>query len=161
MRQLLSLSILLTITFPVVGPVAQAQPGRSTGPWQTYDTSNGEWRSYAGDIGGKKYSPLDQIDASNFADLEIAWKWTSVDALISRSTPGGGEWSAPLDTIVESLVEENPELYRPGHPPLSSRLQATPLMVGRRPLFQHAPGAGGRGRRDNRRDPLGLQPEGL
>ena len=53
----------------------------------------------------------------------------AVDTLISRSTPGGGEWSAPLDTIVESLVREDPELYRPGHPPLSSRLQATPLMV--------------------------------
>ena len=131
MRQLLSLSVLLTVTLLVVVPVAQAQPpGGSTGPWQTYDTSNGEWRSYAGDIGGKKYSPLDQIDASNFADLEVVWEWTSVDTLVSRSTPGGGEWSAPLDTIVESLVEENPALYRPGHQPRSSRLQATPLMVG-------------------------------
>ena len=127
--RLFSLGFLLTLTLSTVAPAAQAQPARSTGPWQTYDTSNGEWRSYAGDIGGKKYSPLDQIDASNFADVEIAWEWTSVDALISRSTPGGGEWSAPLDTIVESLVEENPELYRPGHLPLSSRLQATPLMV--------------------------------
>ena len=124
MRRSLFLSVLLTVTILAVAPGAAAQP------WQTYDTSNGEWRSYAGDIGGKKYSPLDQIDASNFADLEIAWEWTSVDTLISRTTPGGGEWSAPLDTIVESLVEENPELYRPGHPPLSSRLQATPLMVG-------------------------------
>ena len=133
MRQLLSFNVLVAITtiaLPGVVAVAQAQPGRSTGPWQTYDTSNGEWRSYAGDIGGRKYSPLDQIDASNFADLEVAWEWTSVDTLISRSTPGGGEWSAPLDTIVGSLVEENPELYRPGHPPLASRLQATPLMVG-------------------------------
>ena len=130
MHRFLSLSVLLTLTLLAVAPVAQAQPGGSQGPWQTYDTSNGEWRSYAGDIGGKKYSPLDQIGASNFADLEIAWEWTSVDTLISRSTPGGGEWSAPLDTIVESLVEENPELYRPGHPPLASRLTATPLMVG-------------------------------
>ncbi len=117
MRQLLSFSILIIIALSVVH-VAQAQQGRSTGPWQTYDTSNGEWRSYAGDIGGKKYSPLDQIDASNFEDLEIAWEWTSVDNRLSRSTPGGGEWSAPLATIVESLVEENPELYRPGRQPL-------------------------------------------
>ena len=106
------------------GAVVQAQP------WQTYDTSNGEWRSYAGDVGGTKYSPLDQIDANNFTDLEIAWEWASVDNHLSRSTPGGGEWSAPLDTIVESLVEEDQELYRPGHSPISSRLQATPLMVG-------------------------------
>ncbi len=126
MRQLVSFSVLvmISITLPAVARVALAQP------WQTYDTSNGEWRSYAGDVGGKKYSPLDQIDASNFADLEIAWEWWSVDTLVSRSTPGGGEWWAPLGTVVESLVEEDPELYRPGHPPLASRLQATPLMVG-------------------------------
>ena len=59
--------------------VAHAQPNRNAGPWQTYDTSNGEWRSYAGDIRGTKYSPLDQIDASNFSDLEVAWEWLSVD----------------------------------------------------------------------------------
>ncbi len=89
MRQLLSFSvflIILIVALSAVTPVAQAQQGRSAGPWQTYDTSNGEWRSYAGDIGGKKYSPLDQIDASNFADLEITWKWMSVDNRVSRST---------------------------------------------------------------------------
>ena len=108
---------------------AHAQPGEAAGPWQTYDTSNGEWRSYAGDIGGKKYSPLDQIDAGNFADLEIAWEWTTVDRLVSRTTPDGGEWWAPLDTIVDSLVADTPDLYRPGHRPLPTRLQATPLMI--------------------------------
>jgi quinoprotein glucose dehydrogenase len=99
-------------------------------PWQTYDTSNGEWRSYAGDIRGTKYSPLDQIDSSNFSNLEVAWEWTSVDRMVSRSTPGGGEWWAPLGTVVDSLVEETPDLYRSSQPPRSSRLQATPLMVG-------------------------------
>ena len=65
MRFILPLVVLILIPATL-----QAQP--STGPWQIYDTSNGEWRSYAGDIGGKKYSPLEQIDASNFADLEVA-----------------------------------------------------------------------------------------
>ena len=37
-------------------------------------TENGEWRSYGGDIKYTRYSPLDQIDASNFNDLEIAWR---------------------------------------------------------------------------------------
>ena len=161
MHRFLSLSVLLTLTLLAVAPVAQAQPGGSTGPWQTYDTSNGEWRSYAGDIGGKKYSPLDQIGASNFADLEIAWEWTSVDTLISRSTPGGGEWSAPLDTIVESLVEENPELYRPGHPPLASRLQATPLMVGGVLYFNTPLGQGVAVDATTGETLWGLQPEGL
>ena len=37
-------------------------------------TENGEWRSYGGDIKNTRYSPLDQIDASNFDELEIAWR---------------------------------------------------------------------------------------
>ena len=36
---------------------------------------DGEWRHYGGDIGSTKYSPLDQIDRDNVADLEIAWRW--------------------------------------------------------------------------------------
>ncbi|MDA1091931.1 MAG: pyrroloquinoline quinone-dependent dehydrogenase [Acidobacteria bacterium] len=124
-------SHLLVLTLALVGgTTADAQPQGPSGPWQTYDTSNGEWRSYAGDIKGTKYSPLDQIDASNFEDLEIAWEWTSVDNFVSRSTADGGEWWAPLETIVAALVEETPNLHRPGHLPFSSRLQATPLMVG-------------------------------
>jgi quinoprotein glucose dehydrogenase len=37
-------------------------------------TENGEWRSYGGDIKNTRYSPLDQIDAANFNDLEVAWR---------------------------------------------------------------------------------------
>jgi quinoprotein glucose dehydrogenase len=36
---------------------------------------NGEWRSYGGDTGNTRYSPLDQINASNFNKLEIAWRF--------------------------------------------------------------------------------------
>ena len=110
--------------------VAHAKPETSAGPWQTYGTENGEWRSYAGDIAGTKYSPLDQIDAGNFSRLQVAWEWTSVDRVVSRSTPGGGGWWAPLDTIVASLVADTSNLYRDGQSPNPSRLQATPLMVG-------------------------------
>ena len=35
----------------------------------------GEWRSYGGDSGNTRYSPLDQIDASNFSTLEVAWRF--------------------------------------------------------------------------------------
>ena len=128
MLQSPSPAMMLALVF--CGSVAvNAQPAGETGPWQTYDTSGGEWRSYAGSVGGQKYSPLDQIDAGNFADLEIAWEWVTVDRRVSLTTPGGGEWSAPLDTVVDTLVEETPDLYRTGHRPLLSRLQATPLMV--------------------------------
>ena len=119
---------LLIATGLVCGAVV-AEAQTSDGPWQEYGTANGEWRSYAGDIGGTKYSPLDQIDATNFSELEIAWEWTSVDNFVSRSTPGGGEWWTSLDTIVDALVEETPNLYRSSQPPNPSRLQITPLMV--------------------------------
>jgi len=36
---------------------------------------NGEWMTYGGDAGHTRYSALDQIDASNVANLEIAWRW--------------------------------------------------------------------------------------
>ena len=45
-----------------------------------YGATNGEWRSYGGDNGGTKYSPLDKIDASNFEQLQVAWRWDSADA---------------------------------------------------------------------------------
>jgi quinoprotein glucose dehydrogenase len=36
---------------------------------------NGEWRSYGGDTGSTRYSPLDQINANNFNKLEVAWRF--------------------------------------------------------------------------------------
>ncbi|HJN45091.1 MAG: pyrroloquinoline quinone-dependent dehydrogenase [Vicinamibacterales bacterium] len=107
-----------------------AAHAQQDGQWQTYGTENGEWRSYAGNIAGQKYSPLEQIDASNFEDLEIAWSWESADKMVSRTMPDGSEWWAPLDTIVESLVEDTPNLYRTGHLPRAGGMAATPLMVG-------------------------------
>ena len=38
-------------------------------------TDNGEWRSYAADVASTRYSPLDQINADNFNDLELAWRF--------------------------------------------------------------------------------------
>src|SRR6476660_5411778 len=38
-------------------------------------TKNGEWQSYTGDTRGWRYSPLDQINAQNFNDLEVAWRF--------------------------------------------------------------------------------------
>jgi glucose dehydrogenase len=37
--------------------------------------SSGEWRSYGGDVGHTRYSPLDQINATNFGTLELAWRF--------------------------------------------------------------------------------------
>ena len=45
--------------------------------------ANGEWRTYGADLGNSRYSPLDQINASNFGSLEIAWRFKT-DALGPR-----------------------------------------------------------------------------
>jgi quinoprotein glucose dehydrogenase len=37
-------------------------------------TKGSDWPSYAADLAGTRYRPLDQINASNFSDLEIAWR---------------------------------------------------------------------------------------
>ena len=37
----------------------------------------GEWRYWGADAASSRYSPLDQIDASNFGELEVAWIWTA------------------------------------------------------------------------------------
>src|SRR5256712_14174278 len=38
-------------------------------------TKNGEWPYYTADVKGTRYSPLDQINASNFNKLEVAWRF--------------------------------------------------------------------------------------
>ena len=35
----------------------------------------GEWRYIGGDAGHTRYAPLDQINADNFEELELAWVW--------------------------------------------------------------------------------------
>src|SRR6266496_5589214 len=57
----------------VVGLVAAARlSGQAPG---LPSTKNGEWTHYTADVKGSKYSPLDQINGSNFKDLEVAWRF--------------------------------------------------------------------------------------
>jgi len=51
----------------VARPTGQA-PGFPT-------TKNGEWPYYTADVRGSRYSPLDQINANNFNQLEVAWRF--------------------------------------------------------------------------------------
>src|SRR4051812_14514578 len=62
-NSLLALATLLAVS----GGNAFAQKG----------AENGQWRYYGADAGNTKYSPLDQINASNVKDLKIAWRWQS------------------------------------------------------------------------------------
>jgi hypothetical protein len=75
-----------------------------------YGATDGEWRSYAGDTGSTKYSPLDQITASNFGDLEIRWQWKSTDSHLVHST-STGDSLVPAETIFDLLQEEEPDRW--------------------------------------------------
>ena len=97
--------------------------------------ADGEWRSYAGDSGGTKYSPLDQITAGNFGDLEVRWHWESVDSHLVHATPGGDSLVA-ADTLFDILQADEPDLWtawdgvrQTRSRPSTRALVATPLMV--------------------------------
>src|SRR5436190_14009363 len=68
MRNMLALlSAVGVIGLTAAGPSGQA-PSFPT-------TKNGEWAYYTGDVKGWRYSPLDQITAANFNQLEVAWRF--------------------------------------------------------------------------------------
>ncbi|MQA91512.1 MAG: PQQ-binding-like beta-propeller repeat protein [Gemmatimonas sp.] len=64
--------------------VQQTQPRVQEG------TEQGEWHFLGGDFGHTRYSPLDQIDPSNFDGLVEAWRFTTpteIGELTARATP--------------------------------------------------------------------------
>ena len=58
--------VLLVTLALMIAPVFLSQA-------QDRGTPYGEWRYQSADSWGTRYSPVDQIDSSNFGDLEVAW----------------------------------------------------------------------------------------
>jgi quinoprotein glucose dehydrogenase len=58
------------VAMVMTGLPAQAQTKSAAPP----DT---EWRNYAADLANTRYAPLDQINATNFDKLEVAWRFPS------------------------------------------------------------------------------------
>ena len=91
--------------------------------------TGGEWHFFGSDAGSTKYSALDQIDRSNFSELEVQWRWQSIDGRFD----------------LEQLKAEYPNLQVPNDVPDVSinGLKAAPLAVDgvlyvSTPLFQAA-----------------------
>ena len=61
-----SIMIAATLLLPTA---AHSQQGTSV--------DEGDWPSWAGSWNASRYSPLDQINADNVNDLEIAWQWST------------------------------------------------------------------------------------
>jgi glucose dehydrogenase len=70
---------------PLAFTVAALAIGAAAALWSTAgalgqaagmpSTKNGDWTHYTADVRGSKYAPLDQVNASNFNTLEVAWRF--------------------------------------------------------------------------------------
>ena len=56
--------------------IAQAQPAGGDAEVAV------EWPTYGGNLASHRYAPLDQINASNFERLRVAWEWRGASAPI-------------------------------------------------------------------------------
>ncbi|GAB1258412.1 glucose/quinate/shikimate family membrane-bound PQQ-dependent dehydrogenase [Aurantivibrio plasticivorans] len=95
-RKLSSLLFFLAGNFALAGcSVIDDSTRHANGHQQT------EWRYYGGEASSNKYAPLDQINAENVNQLQVAWVWDSVD-----------------NKLVDSATRQRPSYFK-----------ATPLMV--------------------------------
>ena len=77
------------LTFCIVAGLATALPASAQ-----QGAAEGEWHAYGADDGATKYSPLDQIDASNVDQLRVAWSRPTVDQSILNVVPDLGYGNA-------------------------------------------------------------------
>ena len=80
MKRLLLLTLALTPTLATAqGPRPASAPGGGAPTTTGLQRGNapGEWRYWGGDAWSTRYSPLDQINAQNFASLAVAWQWNA------------------------------------------------------------------------------------
>lgn len=82
------LCVCLALVF--VSHISQSLAQQGTGP---------EWSAYGGDPGSTRYSALDQIDAGNVQDLEVAWVWKA-DSLL----PGAEGSSQTTPLMVDGVL---------------------------------------------------------
>ena len=82
---LLSTVLLLPAVLALVMACAPPDPGAA-----------GEWPHHGADLASSKYSARDQINAENFAQLEVAWHWESADARLQGAYDTGSYTATPL-----------------------------------------------------------------
>ena len=128
-------NVVLTVFCAVFLVALSAHSGdRGPGPF-----GQGEWPSYGADTANSKYAPLDQIHKDNVKDLQIAWRWSSVEnailkdhpelwTMVNEATPlmldGRLYTSTSLSQVAaidartgQTLWVYDPESYKQGSPP--------------------------------------------
>ena len=70
-------------------------------------STDGDWRHHGGNHNSDKYAPLDQINASNFSELELAWRYRSPDLDLPEDLayPTGDYRAVPL--VVNGIMYVN------------------------------------------------------
>lgn len=121
--------LLMFAALSVAAPV-RAQMGKGA--------ADGQWPHYSGDKASTKYSPLDQINADNVAQLSVAWTWQTPDDELKKKQRGLGTFtweatplavgdrlytSTSLSQVAainaqtgETIWVYNPEVYKAGRP---------------------------------------------
>ncbi|PCJ26877.1 MAG: pyrroloquinoline quinone-dependent dehydrogenase [SAR86 cluster bacterium] len=72
---------------PATDPETTQEPIAQLEEATPEETQVGEWGAYGADTGNTKYTALDQINASNVADLEIAWRRPALDQYYTDMNP--------------------------------------------------------------------------
>ena len=74
----LALSGVLTVRGNQQGSAPDPTSAASSDPKKLVrGNAPGEWRYWGADAWSTRYSPLDQINASNFGSLKVAWQWNA------------------------------------------------------------------------------------
>ncbi|HWA21189.1 MAG TPA: PQQ-binding-like beta-propeller repeat protein [Caulobacterales bacterium] len=81
----------LALALPILGYLASKTQALAQGAGGA-NIPDTNWLHYAGDLASTRYSPIDQIGAANFKDLEIAWRMPTsqfgpTPEFILQSTP--------------------------------------------------------------------------
>ena len=67
----------------------------------------GEWHHAGGSHFSEKYAALDQINAENFSDLEVSWRWQSIDVNLPRNIAyATGDYRA-VPLLIEGIMYTN------------------------------------------------------
>src|SRR4030095_15396265 len=63
----------LVLTLALLSAQVSGPPPQTAPP--PLSNESRDWRTYGGDLASTRYAPLDQINASNFDKLQIAWRF--------------------------------------------------------------------------------------
>ena len=92
----------VVVTIPVSAQEADVSPVTEA---MLENPADGDWLSWRRTLDGWGYSPLEEIDAGNVGDLQLAWSW-GLEAGVSQTTPlvpDGVMFIANRGTVVHAL----------------------------------------------------------